>query len=54
MLPRPGFGNDPGFPHTFGKQRLTNHLVGFMRTPMHQILPLEKNSGITPAGTSQR
>ena len=35
VLSRPGFGNDPGFPHAFGKQRLTNHLVGFMRAPMH-------------------
>ncbi len=45
MLTRTGFGDDFGFAHTLRKQRLTQHLVSFMRAAVQQVFTLQIQRG---------
>jgi len=47
VLSRSGFSNDPLFAQTFGKQRLTNRVVDFVRPGVEQVFPLEVDFGTT-------
>ena len=45
VLTRTGFGDDFGFAHTLRKQRLTQHLVSFMRAAVQQVFTLQIQRG---------
>ena len=50
MLTGAGFGDNFGFTHPFSQQRLTQHLVGFVRAAVQQIFALQIQRGAGPFG----